>query len=167
MTLYKYVGPPELRAHPMQTERFLIATAAEALQWAQSQSLGELTATFVVDEQDRLWIADRRSEHIACARSGRVQAAGELEFEINGERFEVVTATNQSTGFCPRAESWSALERALDALSLSHPFYWTTAFEFRRCDQCGQLNVVKDDWFVCSNCDADLPLEWNVGGIRQ
>ena len=163
MILYKYVGPPELRANPMLTERFLIATPTNALRWAQQQPHKEWIATFVIDEQSRLWLANRRSEHIACARGGQVQAAGELELEVSANGVEVVIATNQSTGFCPRVESWPALERALNATGLPGPPTWTTAFEFRRCDGCGELNVVKDDWFVCSNCDTNLPLDWNIG----
>lgn len=163
MTLYEYVGPPELRAHPLQTERFLIGSPVDALRWAQKQPHGEMVATFVADESGKLWLANRRSEHIACARGGRVQAAGELELEISGKRVEVVTATNQSTGFCPRIESWGALELALDAVGLTHPPYWTTAFEFRRCPTCGALNLVKEQWFVCATCEAALPLEWNIG----
>ncbi|MFP1626397.1 hypothetical protein ACLB9X_14755 [Streptomyces sp. 5K101] len=29
---------------------------------------------------------------------------------------------------------------------------------FRRCGTCGQLNVVREDDFVCVFCEADLPV---------
>ena len=164
MKRFLYVGPPELRAHATQTARFQIQNAADVLAWAQTQPRGEpFVATFIVDARGALWIADRRTEHIACARSENVQTAGELEFALNKHAVEVVAASNQSTRFCPRIESWAALEHALDIAGLAHPTSWTAAFEFRRCAKCDALNIVKDDWFVCATCDADLPLEWNIG----
>ncbi|BCM91271.1 hypothetical protein IAD21_03137 [Abditibacteriota bacterium] len=165
--VYEYVGPLELLAHSYQTARFLIQTPDDVRQWVQQQPHDELVATFVVDAEDNLWIADRRSEHIACARGGMVRVAGEIEFEINANEARVVGATNQSTGFCPRVSSWDALERVLGAVGLPHPTSWTRSFEFRRCDNCGELNVVKDEWFVCSNCEVDLPEEWNIGNERS
>lgn len=27
---------------------------------------------------------------------------------------------------------------------------------FRKCEECGQRNLVKDDWFFCAVCNADL-----------
>ena len=164
MRRFFYVGPPELRAHATQTARFQVQSEADVLAWLQAQRRGEpFVATFIVDARGDLWIADRRTEHIACARDRDVQTAGELEFEVSEPIVEVVQASNQSTGFCPRAESWIALERALDVAGLAHPKAWTRAFEFRRCQMCDALNIVKDDWFVCATCDADLPLEWNIG----
>lgn len=164
MKEFSYIGPPELRASVQHTARFLIQNAEDVEAWARTQQPNEpLVATFVVDEGDNLWLADRRTEHIACSRGQSVLAAGELGFETAKTGVQVTQATNQSTGFCPRVDSWAALERALDAAGLAHPAYWTQAFEFRRCEGCGALNLVKDEWFVCAHCDADLPLEWNVG----
>ena len=31
----------------------------------------------------------------------------------------------------------------------------------RHCEGCGERNVVRDGWFVCGVCGADLPAEWN------
>jgi hypothetical protein len=28
-----------------------------------------------------------------------------------------------------------------------------------------ELNVVKEDFFMCAFCDSDLPAEWNIGAI--
>lgn len=168
MTVYQFVGPPQLWTCVPQTARVRVQGEADVRAWARTQSPEEsLIATFVVDGHGALWIADRRSEHIACARGGRVQAAGEIEFEIGVGGVEVVGATNQSTGFCPRVESWAALEQALDAAQLKRPSTWTRAFEFRHCEVCGALNIVKDEWFVCATCDADLPEEWNIGNDRR
>jgi len=74
---------------------------------------------------------------------------------------EVVEITNQSTAYCPEPSSWRAVARVLDRIGVVHPGGFTPAFEFRRCAQCWTLNVVKDEWFVCDVCAADLPSGWN------
>jgi hypothetical protein len=33
-------------------------------------------------------------------------------------------------------------------------------------DVASEVNLVKDGWFVCVFCDADLPAEWNVAPRR-
>ena len=164
MKVFSYVGPPELRAQALQTARVRVQSAEEVRAWSRTQPRGEaLIATFVVDARGVLWLADRQTEHIACSRGGIVQTAGELGFVADELGVGVVSASNQSTGFCPRVGSWAFLERALDAVGLPHPPTWTTAFEFRRCEACGALNLVKDKWIVCATCDADLLPEWNIG----
>ena len=45
--------------------------------------------------------------------------------------------------------------------SIVHPGKFTRAFEFRLCEACNERNLVKDGWFVCSMCEAELPAEWN------
>ena len=32
------------------------------------------------------------------------------------------------------------------------------------CPNCGQRNIVKEGWFVCGVCGADLPATWNFDG---
>ena len=39
----------------------------------------------------------------------------------------------------------------------------TTEIVFRRCEACGQINIVKDE-YVCAVCDERLPKEWNFDG---
>lgn len=73
--------------------------------------------------------------------------------------------SNQSTGFCPEPESWPAVAAALDRIGVRHPGRFTTEVVFRRCEKCGERNVVKDDWFACGLCGAELPMGWNFGGI--
>ncbi|WP_211240655.1 hypothetical protein [Hamadaea tsunoensis] len=70
--------------------------------------------------------------------------------------------SNQSTGYCPEPASWPAVAAACERAGLAHPGGFTAAFEFRRCPDCGQVNIVKGDDFVCAACDGDLPWEWNV-----
>jgi hypothetical protein len=122
---------------------------------------GLIPATFVIDEEGGLRLADRRSEHITCAGGKPVLSAGELFLLVKGDRVEVALASNQSTGFCPEPESWPAVAAALDRIGLFHLSRFTTEVIFRRYEGCGERNVVKDDWFVCGVCGAELPERWN------
>lgn len=167
MKLYPYVGPAEIaRLAETRTIRHCVTSAAETHQWIGSQpefdKRGGQTLTFVV-LPDGLWIAPRRSEHVACARGGPVLAAGEMTFELEGKRriVAVTDVSNQSTGFCPEPESWPAVAARLDAAGIEHPGDYTVTIHFRRCLGCGATNIVKDGWFVCTICDADLPPAWN------
>ena len=74
----------------------------------------------------------------------------------------MVEVSNQSTGYCPEPESWPAVARALAFLGTDAPPGYTTVFIFRRCTACGQINLVKEDWFYCAVCQAPLPAEWNL-----
>lgn len=161
--LIRYVGPPELRAILSPT-RQRIENARDVLGWARQNgaSNAEIVVTFIVNARGELWIANRRSEHIACAAGEPVLSAGELTFSMADERVKVVAATNQSTGFCPPPSTWLHVSHALEVAGLAHPDDFTTRFDFRRCDKCGALNLVKESWFVCAICDADLSCEWNI-----
>jgi hypothetical protein len=165
--LYPYVGPAGIKARvagrPAGTR---ITSAADLLGWVRGTGGrpgpdGLVAATFVIDERGDLLLADRRSEHVACAGGGPVRSAGEIFFLVLSDRVEVAEASNQSTGFCPEPESWPAVAVALDRVGVPHPGRFTTEVVFRRCDKCGERNVVKDGWFVCGVCGADLPAGWN------
>ena len=162
--LYHYVGPPELRDAISPTRR-RIENSSDVRAWARRYSHApgetEIIVTFIVNERGELWIADRRSEHIACAAGAPVLSAGEMTFAIADERVEVVAASNQSTGFCPQPTTWLVVAAALNKAGLPHPADFTARFDFRRCDQCGAINLVKESWFVCAICDADLARKWN------
>src|SRR5690349_24011223 len=108
---------------------------------------GTLTVTFVV-LGDGLWVADRHSEHVACARGAPVLSAGEMTFRIDRARAsaEVVFVTNQSTSYCPEPASWPAVQAALDAAGVRHPGGFGMELTFRRCVRCAATNVVKDEW---------------------
>jgi hypothetical protein len=165
---YHYVGPEEIRklvaAQP--SSRTHIASAADLRAWLAAAEPNPrrrdyVPATFVIDLLNQLWIADRRSEHIACAGGGDVLSAGELVFCQSGKTIEVIEATNQSTGFCPEPESWPMVAIALEATGITHPPGFTTAFQFRRCNACNSTNLIKDDLFECSVCGANLSSVWN------
>lgn len=73
----------------------------------------------------------------------------------------VERVTNQSTGYCPEPESWEALASALDRISVERPDFFDPVSVFRRCPECSQINIVKDDWYMCGVCDSPLPTKWN------
>jgi hypothetical protein len=168
MRSYKYVGPPEIRARSAtQSPGREIRTPADLRSWlhesAPPPGPGDLIpATFVIDPGDRLVIADRHSEHVACAAGRDVLAAGEIFFLV--ERHSTVSVaeiSNQSTGYCPEPTCWPAVEAALDQVGLDHPGAFTTECIFRKCQNCGARNIVKDGWYHCDVCGHTLPAEWN------
>lgn len=165
--LYDYVGPSDIKArvagHPAGTR---VSSATDLLAWVYGTSQrpgldGLVAATFVIDAQGDLLLADRRSEHVACAGGGPVLSAGEMFFRVEDGRVVAAEVSNQSTGFCPEPESWPAVAAALDRIGVPHPGRFTKEVVFRRCVKCGERNVVKDGWFVCGVCGAELPQEWN------
>src|SRR4051812_11691602 len=125
MRLYHYVGPREIAQRVRNAPPgALVASASDVLAWArltqqQPDAAGCVIATFVVDATGALRVADRRSEHVACAGGGPVQSAGEITLALSGTLVSVVAVSNQSTGFCPEPESWPAVRAALEAAGLT------------------------------------------------
>jgi hypothetical protein len=164
---YRYVGPADIRGRIAGNSTGIrISSVADLLRWFRSTGQrpgpdGLIAATFVIDEHGELLVADRRSEHVACAGGGPVLSAGEMFFRSEGDAIAVVEISNQSTGFCPEPASWPAVAAALDRIGIVHPGRFTIEVVFRRCEKCGERNVVKDDWFVCGLCGAELPRQWN------
>ena len=76
-----------------------------------------------------------------------------------GVRVEFVS--NQSTGYCPEPASWPAVAAALDRAGIGHPGRFTAECVFRRCETCGERNLIKDGWFACEVCGAGLLKKWN------
>lgn len=135
MRLHRYIGPDAIRARPRGEPGTCIRSQADLAQWlgAHADALAE-GATFVVDPDGVLRLAPRRSEHLDCASGGAV---------------------------FPDPECWPAVAAALAAAAIPAPSSFSHAFRFRRCAACMQINVVKEDWFVCASCDAELPRSWN------
>jgi hypothetical protein len=121
-----------------------------------------LELTYVVDTAGRLWVSDRHSEHVACARGGAVLGAGELILRITRDDISIDSVSNQSTGYCPEPDCWPAVRQALLDAGLRVPSAFTHAFEFRRCVSCATINVLKDGMPDCPNCDTELPSAWNL-----
>ena len=121
----------------------------------------DVPMTFVVDGAGRLRLDFREAEHVAVADGLAVAAAGEITFSVVDGGITVVDVSNQSRGYCPEPSSWASLAAVLDQLQVGRPEAYTSAFTFRRCERCRAVNIVKDDWFVCIECDAALSPEWN------
>lgn len=135
--------------------------SAAIREWVlENGSNGSATATFTVDGNLRLRLADRHSEHVACAGFDPVLSAGEIGLEVYGAGVEVTSISNQSTGFCPEPSSWAAVAECLERIGLEHPGGFTAAFDFRLCSECGARNLIKEGWFECP-CGAELPRRWN------
>ena len=161
---YAYVGPEALSAGAAAARSgFTVRDRDGLARWAAARPDWDgdrLTVTFVVLEDGALRVAPRRSEHVDCARGAVVLAAGELTLRRT-PTLAVAGATNQSTGYCPEPDCWSSLRAALGALEIPAPAELTVAYTFRRCPRCGERNLVKEAWFVCDLCGADLPEAWN------
>lgn len=162
--LYTYVAPAGIKARvagrPAETP---IRITADLLAWLRQADAdhGLLAATFVIDAAGDLLLADRRSEHVACAGGGPVLAAGKMFFTADGDEVELTEVSNQSTGYSPEPESWPAVDAALDRVGVRHPGRFTREIVSRRCEACGERSVVKDEWFVCGVCGVELPERWN------
>src|SRR5829696_7722405 len=122
MRLYRYVGPREIADRAGAEQRGLpIQSADDIRNWiertGQTLSSGQVIATFIVDTMGVLRIADRRSEHVACAGGEPVQSAGEIMFAV-AAAVAVAEVSNQSAGYCPEPESWPAVATALTQAGL-------------------------------------------------
>lgn len=158
--LYRYVGSRSVAERCGYTVRGSPVCAPEDfLPWLESS---EVTVTFVVNEQGALLIADRHSEHVACAGNRPVRAAGEMTFVRDGGRIAITRISNQSTGYCPEPESWDSVVDALQAVGLEPTGGFDPRCEFRRCLKCRSLNLVKDRVFECAVCETALPTEYNA-----
>lgn len=166
MRRYAYVGPPEVLAAAAGKEPGdLVLRAHDVRAWALrtdqvANEEGLIRATYTIDAQWALRVADYGGEHVACAGGGPVLAAGVAWFEVAPLSVTVVRIDNHSTGFCPEPTCWRAVARVLDAAGIGRPDAFTKELVFRRC-ACGQRNVVHDDHWVCAVCDAELPRDWN------
>jgi hypothetical protein len=151
MRRYRYVGPEEIRA-----------AAPAGLIGVAGLPTAPGTFTYVIDLEETLRLAHRRSEHVACAAGRDVLAAGEIRFESDDDGWLVSDVTNQSTGYCPDVTCWPAVAAALDRIGVRRPADFTAAFIFRRCERCDAITIVKDGDFTCPLCDEPLPANWNV-----
>ena len=96
MKLYRYIGTKDIAEHALKAPRGTpILSRHDVVAWAKASRQtpdtdGCVTATFIVDESGVLRIADRHSEHVACAGGGLVFSAGEITFALNAESVEIV-----------------------------------------------------------------------------
>lgn len=162
---YHYVGPVQLRDHAATIDAVGVDTHAQLKDWLAKRGHGEILEpfTFVVAVSGTLWLAPRRSEHVALAGGCDVLAAGEMAFASDAAGWHVTLVTNQSTGYCPDPDCWPAVAQALDRVGARHPGDFTSKVVFRRCPTCGERNIVRDNDFTCALCDSELPVRWNFG----
>jgi hypothetical protein len=164
--LYKYVGPNSIRDSVQgKSKGRMIKNRADLRDWLlqsgqEADACRQIRLTFIVDN-DGLRVADRHSEHVQCAGGESVLSAGELCFEWLG--LDIIETSNQSTGYCPEPCSFEALRRSVEdsGLSLENKEQFTHEIIFRRCRSCLQRNIVKDHWFECALCGAELSQLWN------
>jgi hypothetical protein len=155
--LYPYAGPEAIRLRVAgQPGGTLVGTVADLEAYLRGAG-DEVTLTYVIDAAGRLRLAERHSEHVACAQGEPVRAAGELFLARAAGRWRVAEVSNQSTGYRPDPSCWPEVARVLDEVGLEHPGRFTLALTFRCCLACGQLNVIKDGWLSCAVCGAELP----------
>lgn len=165
--LYRFVGPRVIAKRGDGVARGTpIASPEDVLRWVTSnnegrQSQGEAIATFVVNEAGTLLVADRHSEHVACAGNQPVRAAGEMCFVVGGASVTVTRISNQSTGYCPEPECWIGVVAALREAGLEPTEGFDPWCEFRRCPECRAINLLKHGVFECVICSAELPREYN------
>ncbi len=97
--VYSYVGAACLNSlENLDAARTLVPFEGDivaAIRRSKSPKKTEpIVFTFIVGFNGLLWIADRHSEHVACARGGDVLSAGELTFEVDGGIVIVTDITN-------------------------------------------------------------------------
>lgn len=161
--MYHYIGAKEI-LQQIDKERIgkIISSQNDIKTWIietqqKADSNNEITATFIIDIDENLRINDRRSEHVVCANGGTVLSAGEITFEIKKNKIiSISQITNLSTGYCPPVTSWNCVEKVLHKIDIEFPKFFTTEFVFRKCKKCENINVIKDDFFICINCEDEL-----------
>lgn len=157
---YRYVGPADVQASvagspegwpvrsPADLDTYLAATDARDR---------DEPFTYVIDTGGTLRLAPRRSEHVACAGGGEVLGAGEIAFAAERDGWVVTEVSNQSNGYCPDPISWAAVADALDRAGIGRPEGFNIVVVFRRCLDCGERNVVRENDYICALCGAELP----------
>lgn len=112
-TGYRYSGPHDLLATvTADTAGRVIDSPEDLADLITGARDPHEPFTFVVDLAGRLLLADRHSEHVACAAGGRVRSAGEISFRRTAEVWAVAEVTNQSTGYSPEPSPWGAVAAA-------------------------------------------------------
>lgn len=165
---YRYVGPKKIAERALSAAAGVrVESPEDVRRWVQQtgqdvDAAGNVVATFIIDDSGWLRIADRRSEHVACAGGRPVQSAGEMTFAVRPRSVTVTWVTNQSTGYCPEPDSWPAVETALARAGIAGPEGFSQEFVFRRCPRCGSINIIKEGIFECGVCSTPLPEEWNL-----
>ena len=98
---YRYVGPPEILARNRSAPKGMHIRCADELRaWIKATGQrpdSQIVTTFAIDANGSLLIADRRSEHVACAGGETVLSAGEVDYLAH----EQVLLRSQGTNVLP------------------------------------------------------------------
>ncbi len=165
--LYSYVGSQEIiNSVDFNFTGYKISKCEDITNWIKktSQELVNNTviATFIINGNHQLVISDRHSEHVLCAGGKKVVSAGEISFFFEDKQTVLISEiTNQSTGYCPKPESWEYVDKVLSKIEIDYPSHFTLSFDFRLCNYCKSINLIKEHIFECQVCDNKLDLEWN------
>lgn len=161
---YEYIGPQEILEQikpEFQGKR--ITTIQDIYHWISKHhnkpKIGKIViCTFIINLEGQLVIADRHSEHVQCALGEAVKSAGEISFLIEKQQqVSVEMITNQSTGYCPSANSWMAVELALENIEgLNVPNGFEPKFVFSYCPNCQTRQIVKEAFYYCPMCEQSL-----------
>lgn len=163
---YSYVGAEKIKEETDLTiGGYKIVEVEDIKEWIQGRpselANGTITATFVISEEEELIINGRHTEHIMCAKGHNVLSAGEVIFQLEANEISISEISNQSTGYCPKPASWPIVEMVLAKIGIEYPEGFTNAYDFRYCEACKNINLIKDDVYQCLVCNSDLDLEWN------
>ncbi len=167
MKTYKYRGSADLLDLVKASEKGKQLTSSkDVLDWIRDtiqykDDNNEIIATYIIDERCYMRIVDRHSEHVVCAGGEQVLSAGEITFSFEDKKLIINEITNQSTGYCPETSSWVSVKEAIEKTGIPAPNQFGREFIFRRCEKCKAINIVKDEWYLCGECDTDLPRAWN------
>ena len=101
-----------------------------------------------------------------CAGGKKVLSAGEITFNFEKAIVSVIEISNESTGYCPKPDSWEVIELVFNRLKIAHPKYFTSAFEFRLCEYCLTKNLIKEEVYECAVCGTNLDLNWNFDKMK-
>jgi hypothetical protein len=166
MKSYSYIGPESILFRvSSQYSGVTIHNINDLSKWISAKKYDkneQIIIAYVIDISGKLVVCDRHFEHVQCARSGRVLAAGEIVVQFNNSHPIITGITNQSIGYCPKPESWSAVKQALESIEIEYPDYFTKVCHFRKCENCGEISIIKDDYYICENCNQQLSREWNI-----
>lgn len=163
-TEYEYIGPKEiLEIIEEKYQGRVIETSEEIFDWiienhSKPKKDDIIICTFIINLENKLVIADRHSEHVQCANGKNVRSAGEIGFQVdNQKRINVFSITNQSTGYCPSAKSWTEVDKALKKIScLTFPNGFEPEFVFSYCPNCKTRQIVREDFYFCPTCEGGL-----------
>lgn len=164
---YRYVGAAEIIYElDLSQTGYVIHHQQDLQTWTvqaeQTWQNGCIIATFVINLQGELLLADRHSEHVMCAGGKEVLSAGEITLCKSQKEIFISEITNQSTGYCPEPSSWQSVLVALEKIAIGHPTGFTEAYEFRYCVDCHNIQLIKDELFECVACGAGLDIRWNL-----